>query len=335
MMRHVASPAERAAYLKWMDMRCFRCLRHKHFPKHCEEPLKCWRFYNDFHLASQCPGPPSKLSSLVPPSGTRLAVGADHDASVGPATRQCSYTETLTAPPIGDRSTCYVNCCIFPRAPVEQDLIAAMLSAGPVGINPWNVDPMLDQAMSPSPQIFPAINGPMDCSTWGDDMWFSNGAKHGRTLHSSVHQMPSPEEPLDFTAPNLLDEPAVDVYNVVAKVAQTKATTISLEDFLSKVTCLLPQPLLGTLVPSHGEKNDGQRSQRLEKKNKACNILTSKRAGYRMLEFFGELPEVKKAEGLEQKMQAYVDLYKKNTLIASDKALSFLARIVGKSKLDL
>ncbi|KAI5007194.1 hypothetical protein ZWY2020_047142 [Hordeum vulgare] len=125
--------------------------------------------------------------------------------------------------------------------------------------------------------------------------------------------MPSPEVPLNFTAPNVLYDPAVEVCNVVAKVAQTKATPISLEDFLSKVTCPLPQPLLGTLVPSHGEKNDGRRSGHLEKKNKACNILTSKHAEYRMLEFFGELPEVKKAEGSEQKMQAYVDMYKKHS----------------------
>ena len=122
---------------------------------------------------------------------------------------------------------------------------------------------------------------------------------------------------------------------VVAKGTQTKATPLSLEDSLTKVTCALPQPLLGTPAPLHGEKDDGRQSGRLEKKNKVCNIPTSKRAEYRMLEAFDELPEVSKAEGPEQKMQAYLDMYKKPLSPQVIEALSSLARIAGKSKLDL
>ena len=251
--------------------------------------------------------------------------------------------------------------CVFSLAPVEQDLLAAMLSARPVGIDPWPNDPMLDEAMAPSPQVLPVILGPRECSAWGDDMWFSHGASsvgseeyvdpmcseatllsphHGGSssssvVHSLVRLMPSPEEPLGFNAPDVLVEPMDEVCNVVAKVAQTKAAPLSLEDFLIKVTCSLPQPLLGTPVPSHGEKNGGRRSGRLDKKNKACNIPTSKRAEYRMLEAFDELPEVSKAEGPEQKMQAYLDMYKKPLSPQVIDALSSLARIAGKSKLDL
>ncbi|KAE8810832.1 hypothetical protein D1007_12452 [Hordeum vulgare] len=114
-----------------------------------------------------------------------------------------------------------------------------------------------------------------------------------------------------MNAPSVLAEPVVEECNVVTTVAQTKAAPISVEDFLSKVTSPLPQPLLGTHVPSNGDKNDGRRSGRLDKKNKACNTPTPKRAKYSKLEFFGELPEVSKVEGPEKKMQAYLDMYKK------------------------
>ncbi|KAI5012251.1 hypothetical protein ZWY2020_024385 [Hordeum vulgare] len=88
----------------------------------------------------------------------------------------------------------------------------------------------------------------------------------------------------------------------------------------------LPQPLLGTPVPSHGEKNDERRSGCLDKKNKACNVPTSKRAEYRMLEAFGELSEVSKAEDIEQKMQAYVDMYKK---LLSPQVIEALSSLTG------
>jgi hypothetical protein len=54
-----------------------------------------------------------------------------------------------------------------------------------------------------------------------------------------------------------------------------------------------------------------------------------------MLEAFDELPEVSKVEGPEQKMQAYLDMYKKPLSPQVIEALSSLARIAGKSKLDL
>ena len=174
--RPVVSPSERAAYLRWMDGRCFRCLSRKHFAKDCEEPLKCWRCYKDFHLASQCPGPSSKLSSTVPSHGPRLGVGDRRDAPASHASRQRSYAEALLAPPLGDRLARSVDGCVFPLAPVEQDLLAAMLSARPVGIDPWHNYPMIDEAMAPSPQVLPAIISPMYCFAWGDDMWLSHGA---------------------------------------------------------------------------------------------------------------------------------------------------------------
>ncbi|KAE8788583.1 hypothetical protein D1007_37335 [Hordeum vulgare] len=98
-------------------------------------------------------------------------------------------------------------------------------------------------------------------------------------------------------ASSVLAEPVMDVCNVVVIAMQTRAAPISLEDFLRKVTCPLSQPQLGNPVPSNGDKNDGQQSGRVEKKNKACNIPTSKSAEYMILDFFGELPEVSKGEG--------------------------------------
>ncbi|KAE8791131.1 hypothetical protein D1007_34576 [Hordeum vulgare] len=116
------------------------------------------------------------------------------------------------------------------------------------------------------------------------------------------------------------------LHSDVVMVAQTKAAPLSLQDFcLSKVTCPLPQPLLGTPVPSHGDKNDEQWSRCLDKKNKMYNMPTSKRAKYRMFEALGELSEVSKAKGLEQKMQAYPDMYKKLLSPQVIEALSSLA----------
>lgn len=46
-----------------------------------------------------------------------------------------------------------------------------MLSAMPVGINPQHRDPMLDKAMTPSPQVLPTINYLAGCSAWDDDVW--------------------------------------------------------------------------------------------------------------------------------------------------------------------
>ncbi|KAE8818144.1 hypothetical protein D1007_04013 [Hordeum vulgare] len=80
--------------------------------------------------------------------------------------------------------------------------------------------------------------------------------------------MLSLEEPFGFNEPNVMVEPMVEVRNIVAKVSQTKAPPLSLEDFLSMVTCPRLQPLLGTPVPSHGKKNEERRSGRLDKKNK-------------------------------------------------------------------
>ncbi|KAE8814046.1 hypothetical protein D1007_08684 [Hordeum vulgare] len=154
-------------------------------------------------------------------------------------------------------------------------------------------------------------------------------------VESLAHPVLSPEVPLGFNEPNVMVEPVVEVRNVVAKVSQTKAASLSLEDLLNEVTCPLPQPLLATPVPSHRKKNDERRSGRLDKKNKACNIPTSKHGKYRMLEVFDEPSEVSKAEGPEQKMQTCLDMYKKPLLPQVIQALNTLMRIAWKSKLGL
>lgn len=71
----VVCQAERASYLKWMDGRCFRCLSHKHFVVACQELLKYWCCYKEFHLVSQCPGPSSNPSSWVPSFGLSSVLG--------------------------------------------------------------------------------------------------------------------------------------------------------------------------------------------------------------------------------------------------------------------
>ena len=65
-------------------------------------------------------------------------------------------------------------------------------------------------------------------------------------------------------------------------------------------------------VPSLAER----RSIRLDKKNKDCVIPAAKRAEFRRAEAFGEIPKLKSKEkatdeAIEEKMQVYLQLYKK------------------------
>lgn len=47
------------------------------------------------------------------------------------------------------------------------------------------------------------------------------------------------------------------------------------------------------------------RSGLLDRKNNSCNIPVEKRAEFRLMETFGELPEMTKEEVAENKMKAY------------------------------
>lgn len=365
--RPVGSQAERAAYLKWMDGRCFRCLSRKHFAAACWRPVKCWKCFGDFHLASECSPLPRKTSSTSPPSGTHPDVVVGHGASFGSAprpaghaSRPCSYAEALMASPLGDRSARPADRCALPRAPVEQDLLAAMLSAGPEGIVSWHDDPMLDEAMAPSPQVTTATSCVVGCSDWCDEVWLDtigssmgseesvdpmrseamillsrpDGCSPTIDVHS-LARLHSSVEPLGFNVehsmggfgmPAVVLESQVEESSVVAEVTQVEASPTALEVFLSKVTCPVPHPLLGTPTPVEGEKDGGRRSGRLEKKSKACNIPTAKRAEHRLMDSFGELPEVSKVEGAEQKMQAYLDMYNKPLSPQTIAALSALVK---------
>jgi hypothetical protein len=86
-----------------------------------------------------------------------------------------------------DRSAHPSECSIFRCTPVEQDLLAAMLSPGPVGIDPHHSDPMPDEALAPSSQVLHAVIGPLGCSVWGDDVWLIHGASSVGSEESVDH----------------------------------------------------------------------------------------------------------------------------------------------------
>lgn len=168
----VLCQAERAAYLKWMAGRCFHYLSCKHLAVDCTEPLKYWRFYKDYHLASQCTlAATRKSSSTAPPSGPQLAVELDLGVPAGIASRPGSYAEALLAPSQGDRPA-YLSDRRTPScALVEQDLVAAICSwLGPIDNDVWWHDPMFVQAMAPPLQVAPVIKCLPICSAWCDDM---------------------------------------------------------------------------------------------------------------------------------------------------------------------
>ena len=54
-----------------------------------------------------------------------------------------------------------------------------------------------------------------------------------------------------------------------------------------------------------------------------------KHAKHRLLEDFSELSEIRKAEGPTQKMQVYLDMYKRPLSLQVIEALSSLASIAG------
>ena len=87
------------------------------------------------------------------------------------ASRPRLCTEALLAPSLEDCLVCPSGCCIFRCTPVVQDLLAAMLSPGPVGIDPHHSDPMLDEALTPTPQVLHAAIGPVGYYVQGDDVW--------------------------------------------------------------------------------------------------------------------------------------------------------------------
>lgn len=131
----VVSLAERAAYLKWMVGLCFRCLSRKYFVADCQESLKCWRYFKDFHLASRWSRPPRKPSSPTTIAGPRLSVEVDYGVLAGHSSWPRSYAEVLLVSSIGGSLARPSDQCTPPRTPVEPDGLVVMLLVGPVDIN--------------------------------------------------------------------------------------------------------------------------------------------------------------------------------------------------------
>ena len=123
-----------------------------------------------------------------------------------------------------------------------------------------------------------------------------------------------------------------------ASVTQVDKPPISLEEFLKNVTCVLPSPLLGTPPPvqmaAENATRTARRSGRLDKKKRSCNIPTAKRAEFRLMEAFGELPEMNKDEVAESKVQAFQNMCKKPLSSQAMAAIHSLVGIGGKGKMD-
>ena len=114
-------------------------------------------------------------------------------------------------------------------------------------------------------------------------------------------------------------------------------STTLLDEFLSGFSCAAPRSLLEE--PIH-VRIDGastcseRRSGRLEKKNRSCNIPTSKRAEYRLAEAYGELPKgvaSKKGseEDVQEKMNSYLRMYKKPPTSTAIQAIRALVEANG------
>jgi hypothetical protein len=160
----VVSLAECAAYLKSMAGLSFRCLSRKHFAADFQEPLKCWRYFKDFDLASRWSRPSRKPSSPKPIAGPRLNVEVDCGVLVGHSSRPRSYAEVLLVSSIDGSLAHPSDQCTPPRTPVESDGLVVMLLVGPVDINvSRQEDPMLVEALAPSLQVAPAVKCLVGC----------------------------------------------------------------------------------------------------------------------------------------------------------------------------
>ena len=85
-----------------------------------------------------------------------------------------------------------------------------------------------------------------------------------------------------------------------------------MEEFSREIADMPKDKQLRMVTPSLAER----RSIRLDKKNKDCGIPAAKRAEFRRAEAFGETPKLKSKdkvtdEVLEEKMQFYLQIYKK------------------------
>ena len=116
----------------------------------------------------------------------------------------------------------------------------------------------------------------------------------------------------------------------VAEVTRVDAPPLSMDEFLSKVTRAVPCPLLVTPTPLHREKDNAscsrQHSGRLETRNFACTIMWARRAEHRLLEAFGELPEMIKVEGTKQKMKCLPRHVQKLAFAASDRCVEYFGK---------
>jgi hypothetical protein len=84
----------------------------------------------------------------------------------------------------------------------------------------------------------------------------------------------------------------------------------------------------GEVAPPLSER----RSCRLDEKSKDCNIPVAKRAEYRRAEAFGEVPKIKSKgkasdEVLEEKMQHYLQMYKKQHTPQGIEAVRALVKV--------
>uniref|UniRef100_A0A8R7RGK0 Uncharacterized protein n=1 Tax=Triticum urartu TaxID=4572 RepID=A0A8R7RGK0_TRIUA len=112
-------------------------------------------------------------------------------------------------------------------------------------------------------------------------------------------------------------------------------STTLLDELLSNFSCTAPRSLL--VEPIHlqiegASTCSGRRSDRLDKKNKNCNIPTAKHAEYRLAEAYGELPKgmtSKKAtkEDVQEKMKPYLQMYQKPLTPTAVQAIRALVEI--------
>ena len=126
------------------------------------------------------------------------------------------------------------------------------------------------------------------------------------------------ERPLALEEMGVVDAPSPE--EKIAKVMaqfdaiepQEKTLPFSMEELCREIADMPKDKQLRVDAPSLAER----RSIRLDKKNKDCGIPAAKRAEFRRAESFGEIPKIKSKEKatdevIEEKMQCYLQMYKK------------------------
>lgn len=346
-------------YRKTFWNKCLRCLASDHRVAQCRYPVRCLNCRKNGHIASSCP--------------TRHSPRQQPHALHAPVARISG--ELATKPLL---CSAMREAAVF-HDPIVDCMPTCLLLFDNCNDPPWQ-DPMVTEASIPlaKPACFSEVLdmvspliGSLQCcgDCLGEDPMVVEALICCEVVSQPMEEVasvlaepylpqplfvhektPTPKKAISFDARRMMKavgegcagvDPQERGMHIETNVVQEEVPPITVEELISKVTCVRPPSLLGTPMPAQVRVDSTpRRSGRLVQKNKKCNIPIAKRAEHRLMEAFGEVSEVgdKEAKGdheAKNKMATYLEMYKKPLTPKVIEALSVLTGLRGKAQIDL